>query len=321
MTIHAPSTPIITGSTDVYFILGDPVEQVRAPETFNALFTCLGTDAILVPVQVSADHLSAFVKAAFLAKNIKGLWVTMPHKEALVGLLDHCSELGQIAGAVNAVRRNAQGQLEGDLFDGEGLVAALGYYGMVYSGKRVLILGAGGAAAAIGASLALKRGAGAASAIAFFDPTPGKANQLASRIFGATGTACQGATSNDPSGFDLVINASPMGMNPSDPLPCDISRLEAGCAVMDIVMKNQPTPLVLKARARGLQAQPGFEMLVQQAHLYLDFFGFTQNAQLVKNDATSMREQMYPEVLQHEIHSTVRAEKTCVNQELTSQSL
>src|SRR5450830_1044881 len=115
MTIHAPSTPIITGSTDVYFILGDPVEQVRAPETFNALFTCLGTDAILVPVQVSADHLSAFVKAAFLAKNIKGLWVTMPHKEALVGLLDHCSELGQIAGAVNAVRRNAQGQLEGDL--------------------------------------------------------------------------------------------------------------------------------------------------------------------------------------------------------------
>ena len=106
------AVPVITGTTDVYLILGDPVEQVRAPETFNPLFAAFGSDAVLLPVLVTPADLSAFVKSVFLAKNIKGLWVTMPHKEAIVGALDSCSELAQIAGAVNAVRRNEQGQLE-----------------------------------------------------------------------------------------------------------------------------------------------------------------------------------------------------------------
>lgn len=301
MQYRPPSVPTITGTTDVYLILGDPVEQVRAPETFNPLFARLGLQAVLVPVLVPATSLKDFVNAAFAAPNIKGLWVTMPHKEAMLGLLSSYSELARIAGAVNAVRRNAQGQLEGGLFDGEGLLASLAYFGMHPVDKRVLILGAGGAAAAIGASLALQRPGGRCAEIAFYNPALEKAQELAARLRASTGCLTRAVSSNDPAGFDLVINASPLGMAASDAMPCQVSRLESHAAVMDIVMKNQPTPWVRAARARGLNAQPGFEMLIQQTPLYLDFFGFTQAALDVRQDATALRESLYPDVLQNEI--------------------
>lgn len=293
--------PQVTGSTDVYLILGDPVEQVRAPETFNPIFARMGLNAILVPVLVAPEHLAAFVKTAFLAKNIKGLWVAIPHKTPIVGLLDHCNALGTLAGAVNGIRRNADGSLEGGLFDGEGFVASLDYFNINPAGKRVLIIGTGGGAAAIAASLALPRNAGAAAELAFYNPALDQAQALAARIAAATGAFSHAVSSNDPAGFDLVINASPLGMQANDPLPCEVSRMEAHAAVMDIVMKNQPTPWVRAARARGLQAEPGFEMLIQQAHLYLDFFGFTEAAQSVRQDATFLREQIYPAELQGEI--------------------
>ncbi|MDO8250896.1 MAG: shikimate dehydrogenase [Rhodoferax sp.] len=305
--------PFVTGSTDVYLILGDPVAQVLAPETFNPLFASMGMDAILVPVQVRPEHLHAFVKTVFLAPNIKGLWLTIPHKTPVMAVLDHCSALGRMAGAVNAIRRRADGTLEGGLFDGEGFVASLDYFNIAYADKRVLIVGAGGAAAAIGASLALARSAGAAAEVAFFDPAPGKAAGVAARIAAATGGVVHAASTSDPVGFDVVVNASPLGLNLTDPLPCDVARLEPHAALLDIVMKNQPTPVVRAARARGLKAQPGFEMLIQQTHLYLDFFGFAEAAQSVRSDAIFLREQLYPEVLQGEIRRPVAVSHPFVN--------
>lgn len=303
----------VTGSTDVYLILGDPVEQVLAPESFNPIFAASGIDAVLVPAQVAPQHLDAFVKSAFLASNIKGMWLTIPHKSPAITLLDDCSALGRMAGAVNAIRRNADGSLEGGLFDGEGFVASLAYFETSHAGKRVLMLGAGGAAAAIGASLALPRSGGAAAEIAFFDPTPGKAAEVAARIAAATPVHVHAVASNDPAGFDLVVNASPLGLKPTDPLPCDVSRLAAHTVLIDIVMKNQPSPVVQAARARGLNAQPGFEMLIHQTHLYLDFFGFAEAAHRVRLDATFLREKIYPAALQHEIRRPERTSAAFVN--------
>ena len=310
--------PVISGSTDVYLILGDPVEQVLAPETFNPLFARSGIDAVLVPVQVAPQDLTAFVKTAFHARNIKGMWLTIPHKAPVMGVLDECSQLASLAGAVNAIRRNVDGRLEGGLFDGEGLVASLDYFKMPYAGKRVLIIGAGGAAAAIAASLALPRVGAPASEIALFDPAASKAQAVAARIASATGVRVHATMDTDPARYDLVINASPLGLKPTDPLPCDVARLAAHAALVDIVMKNQPTPVVRAARARGLNAQPGFEMLIQQTHLYLDFFGFAEAAQIVRQDATALRQQIYPQTMQCEIHSPVLARPACATESLPS---
>nr|WP_315187930.1 shikimate dehydrogenase [uncultured Albidiferax sp.] len=296
------SAPVhaIDGHTRVYFIVGHPIEQVQAPTSFNRIFALLGINAVLVPVQVAPADLQAFVKTAFAAPNVHGLWVTIPHKTAMLDALDAMSDIARMAGAVNGVRRRADGTLEGGLFDGEGFVASLGYFQIAYAAKRVLILGAGGAAAAIGASLALA-GAQAPAEIAFFDPSTQRATEVAARITAGSPVKAFAAPSNDPAGFDLVINASPLGLQASDPLPCDVARLDAGAALVDILMKNQPTPMVRAARARGLQAEPGFEMLIQQAHCYLDFFGFTNAAQQIRKDADFLREGIYPAELLGEI--------------------
>lgn len=293
----------IQGSTDVYLISGDPVEQVRAPEVFNLIFRTLGINAVLVPVHVALQDIEAFVRTAFLAKNIKGMLLTIPHKSRVMGLLSHCNEAGRMAGAVNGIRRNATGGLEGALFDGKGFVLSLDYFGVAYAGKRVLILGAGGAAAAIAVSLAMV-GSRAPAGIALYDPTPGKAQALANQLVAATQmptTTIVAVSSNDPSAYDVVVNASPLGLRAGDPPPCDVSRLAPHAAVMDILMKNQPTPLVQAARARHLVAQPGFEMLIQQAPDYLAFFGYAEAAQAVRNDATFIRELLYPPTMQGEI--------------------
>jgi shikimate dehydrogenase len=298
--------PLITGTTDVFFILGDPVAQVRAPESFNAIFARFGLDAVLVPVQVAPGDLAAFLKTAFLAPNIKGIWVTIPHKAPILAALDACDPLGRVAGAVNAVRRRADGRLEGGLFDGEGFKDSLAWFGIPFAGRRVLILGAGGASAAIGASLALAPD-GAAAEIAFYDPAPGKAVELVARMAPATSCRVQAVDSSDPAGYDLVVNGSPLGLNATDPLPCDVARMAPHAALVDILMKNQPTPLVRAARARGLVAQPGFEMLIQQTHLYLDFMGFHEAAEAVRRDAGFIREQIYPAALAHEIRRPASA--------------
>lgn len=291
--------PSFSGAADVYLIVGHPVAQVQAPMLFNAVFARAGLNAVMVPVCIAPEHLSAFVRAAFLAPNVRGLSVTIPHKAPLLETVDYCSPAARQAGAVNAVRREADGRLTGALFDGQGLRAALDHFGMAYAGRRVLLLGAGGAAAAIANALA--QAPGAAAQIQLFDPLPGKAAALAQRL---ALPAVQAAPHNHPAGFDLVINASPLGLQADDALPCDVQDLEPHAAVMDIVMKNQPTPWVRAARARGLQAQPGFEMLVQQTAPYLEFFGLPEAARLVRDDAIFLRQTLYPTALHSEISTT-----------------
>lgn len=301
----------IQGDTDVFLIPGDPVEQVRAPEVFNLIFRTLGINAVLVPVHVTAQDIEAFVRTAFLAKNIKGMFFAIPHKSLVMGLLSKCNDYGRVAGAVNGIRRNSQGELEGGLFDGKGCVSALDYFGMAYAGRRVLVLGAGGGASAIAASLAIA-GNNAPAEIALYDPVPGKAQAVAARIMAEApdGALVVAVGSSDPAPFDLVINASPLGLRAADPLPCDVSRLAPHAAVLDILMKNQPTPLVRAVRARQLVAQPGFEMLIQQAPDYLDFFGYTDAAQAVRDDATFIREHLYPAGMAGEIRRVAKVPKT-----------
>lgn len=275
----------ITGNTRVFMILGDPVAQVRAPELFNPLFRRHGIDAVLVPARVPVADVQGYVKHAFLSPTLGGLWLTIPHKTPVWHMLQRCDRLGTVAQSVNAVRRAPDGALEGALFDGLGFVGGLDHFGVRCQGARALVIGVGGAGAAIAVSLA-ERGV---RELALYDIDRQACAALAPRITDAFGTAVSIATSADPAGFDLVVNATPLGLRPNDPLPVDPARVDANAAVVDILMKPQATPLLRACAVRGVRAWPGLEMMIQQAPAYLDFFGFTELAATLRGDLTEIR--------------------------------
>jgi shikimate dehydrogenase len=298
--------PTIAGGTALYLLPGDPVTNVRLPRLFNSVFERCGIDAVMAPVHVGRRDLAVFVKAAFLAKNVRGMAIAPPHKPLLVDLLDGCGLFGRVAGSVNVVRRIDNGELEGDLFDGEGLLGALDHCNIPFRGKRVLILGAGVSAAAIGVALAEGGTVNGAEHIAFFDVAAGKAAGVAARLDAFFDATTVVAESSDPAGYDLVINATPLGLQAGDALPVDVARMEPHAAVFDILLRGQPTPLVRAARERGLNAQAGFEMLVQQIPHYLDFFGHREAASTVRADAGFLRELIYPAAMAGEIRQPLR---------------
>lgn len=280
----------ITGTTRVFFILGDPVAQVRAPEVYNHLFQRHGVDAVLVPLKLPAAALPGFLQHGMNADNIGGLWATIPHKAALAELLQPTDPVASIAGAVNAVKRHADGRLEGALFDGIGFVKGLDHFGLEVKGRRVLVVGAGGGGHAVAAAIAQRQ----PSALAVYNRTPERARALVQRLVPLVGAAASVALSSDPSGFDLIINCTSQGLKADDPMPFDPTRVETGAAVVDIIMSRQPTPLLRECRARGIRAEAGFEMLVQQIPEYLRFFGFDAIAQTLQADLAEVRSLLYP---------------------------
>jgi shikimate dehydrogenase len=280
----------ITGSTRVFYILGDPVAQVRAPEVYNHIFREHGMDAVLVPLKLPAPALAGFLQHGMAAENIGGFWVTIPHKSQLAELLRPTDPVASIAGAVNAVRRLPDGKLEAALFDGIGFVKGLDHFGVGITGRRVLVVGAGGGGHAVAAAIAQRQPA----ALAIYNRSRDRAASLLQRLQPLVGTAATVAASNDPAGYDLVVNCTSQGLKPEDPLPFDVQRVDAGAAVVDIIMTREPTPLLRAARARGLRAEAGFEMLVQQVPEYLRFFGFDALAQRLQSDLGSVRALLYP---------------------------
>jgi shikimate dehydrogenase len=281
----------ITGTTRVFFILGDPVAQVRAPEVFNPLFQKHAIDAVLVPLKLPAAALPGFLEHGLKAENVGGFWATMPHKPALAELLKPTDPVAQIAGAVNAVRRGANGQLEAALFDGIGFVKGLDHFGIPIAGRRILVIGAGGGGHAVAAAVAQRKPA----ALAVFNRTPDRAEALVARLNDLIGPgSATVARSNDPAGFDLIINCTSQGLKLGDALPFDPASAAPHAAVVDIIMSREPTPLLQACRTRGLRAEPGFEMLIQQAPQYMRFFGFETLAQTLEADLSEVRSLLTP---------------------------
>ena len=279
----------ITGSTQVFYILGDPVAQVRAPEVYNHLFQLHGIDAVLVPLKLPAAALPGFLEHGMKAENVGGFWATIPHESQLAALLKPSDPVAAIAGAVNAVKRHADGRFEAALFDGVGFVKGLDHFGIDVRGKRVLVVGAGGGGHAVAAALA-QRGP---SVLAVFNRTRARAESLVARLQPLIGAAVV-ADGDDPAGFDLIVNCTSQGLKPDDPLPFDPARVDASAAVVDIIMSRQPTPLLQACRARGLHAEAGFEMLVQQVPEFLRFFGFDELATSMQSDLSEVRALLYP---------------------------
>lgn len=261
--------PMIRGTTELIAHIGYPTHSFKAPLIYNPYFQHAGIDAVVVPMGCEAGAYPAFLRAVFSLTNIRGALITMPHKIATVALLDEPSPAVRIAGSCNAVRRAPDGRLQGDMFDGEGFVRGLERKGCRLAGARALVVGAGGVGSAIAASLA---GRGVA-AIGVHDVNAAAADGLAARLRGHYPALEVQAGSNDPGGFSIVVNATPMGMEPDDPLPMDVSRIDCNAFVGEVVMRSTMTAFLTAAAARGCRYQVGTDMLFEQIPAYLEFFG------------------------------------------------
>ncbi len=260
----------IGGDTRIIAHLGVPTGTFKSPLIYNPWFRSRGIDCVVVPMGCEAADFAAFLPLVFRLRNIAGALITMPHKVAAAGLLDAASPAVAICGSCNAVKRDGAGRLIGDMFDGEGFVAGLRSKGWTVRGASALVVGSGGVGAAIAASLAR---AGAAS-LALFDIDGRASERLAGRLRRHYPKLAIETGSNDPQGHGIIVNATPLGMKPGDPLPMDPGRIEPGGFAGDVVLTREETPFLAAARARGCRTQAGIDMVFQQVPAYLDFFGF-----------------------------------------------
>src|SRR5689334_449759 len=273
---------MIRGSTELVAHIGYPTHTFKSPMIYNPYFEQAEIDAVVVPMSCEAEHYPAFLRSVFTLTNVRGAIITMPHKVSTVGLLDEATTAVKIAGSCNAVRRARDGRLQGDLFDGEGFVRGVRRRGCRLEGARALVVGCGGVGSAIAASLA----AADAAALTLFDSRPDSAQTLAQRLTAHYPRVKVKCGSKDPAGHDLVVNATPLGMNAGDPLPMDVARIAPTTFVGEVVLKEEMTPFLKAVQARGCRYQVGVDMLFERIPAYLEFFGFpTATAQALRTVA------------------------------------
>lgn len=261
--------PHITGKTRLYGLVGDPLTSAKSPQLLNRLFAEQRVDAACIPFCVKAENLSAFVSGARVMGNLSGMLVTMPHKQRMLDFVDELDPTARQIGALNVVRCEADGRWIGAIFDGVGCVLGMHWEGNHPANKSVLLIGAGGAGSAIAFAVA----SAGASRLTIFDLDGDRAGDLAASV--ATETSCDVRSGPpDPQSFDVVINASPLGMKVHDAMPVDPARLAPGAIVVDIINASEPTPLLRAARARGCRTQDGGPMHQGQAVYALKYLGF-----------------------------------------------
>ena len=261
---------MINGDTILIAHLGYPTKSFRAPMIYNPYFEKIGFNAIVMPMGVKAEDYAEVLKALFALTNIRGALVTMPHKVTTLAFMDEISTTARIAGACNAILRRPDGSLVGDMFDGEGFVRGVAGKGRHIAGESALVVGCGGVGSAIAASLA----AAGVSRLGLFDAHSASAASLGSRLAAHYPKLEVQPGVKDPSGYDIVVNATPIGMNDGDPLPMDVDRITPSSFVGEVVMKQEMTPFLRAAQAKGCAIQIGVDMLFEQIPAYLEFFGF-----------------------------------------------
>ncbi|MDR6395521.1 shikimate dehydrogenase family protein [Herbaspirillum seropedicae] len=264
----------ITGTTRIFPVIGWPVEQVKAPTLFNAYFEHHGIDARVIPFKIEPERYCEAVRMFMKTENVGGIFVSIPHKPMTLEAVEQSTLRARVAGACNAVYRDADGVIWGDLIDGEGFIRALGRTAadrpLVWNKTRALVVGTGGVGCAIVASLAAQ----GVAEISVFDTNRAGAEALLARTAAAFPATRVGFAQPDASGFDLLVNCTPLGMHVGDPMPFALEGVRRDAIVADCGMKIEMSQLLVQAQALGCRIQKGKEMLIEQAPLYLDLFGW-----------------------------------------------
>jgi shikimate dehydrogenase len=256
----------LSGETLLYPIIGDPILFVKSPQRLTAKFEERQHNSICVPMQVPDGELEGVVRGLGSIPNVRGLLVTMPHKNAMFALCATSSETSKLLGVVSIVRRNADGSWHGDMLDGLAFVAAQKKKGAEPAGTRVLQVGCGGAGGAIAVAL-LDAGV---QELVLHDANQSRLEDLAGLLSGLNpGRVVTGPP--DPTGCDIVVNATPMGMSPTDPLPVPAHLLASSMFVGDVVAGHGVTPFLQAAQASGCKTADGSQMVEAGVELMCDF--------------------------------------------------
>jgi shikimate dehydrogenase len=260
---------MIDGTTRLIAHIGYPTGAFKSSMIYNPFFETRKINAAVVPLGCKGEDYASFLKLVFRLSNVHGALITMPHKVATLGLVDEASVSARIAGACNAVRIDERGMMIGDMFDGEGFVRGLSRKGRKLAGSSVFIAGCGGVGSAIAASIA-KAGV---SRLGLHDVSSHAVDGLSGRLKAHYPDLEVITGSADPAGYDIVVNATPLGMKKDDPLPMNVDRISASTFVGEVVMREEITPFLAAARAKGCDYQIGADMLFEQIPAYLEFFG------------------------------------------------
>lgn len=256
----------VDGATRLMGIIGDPIAQARTPQAINPIFASRGANIVCVPFHVPADGLEMVWAGLKAMPNLVGFGVTQPHKQVVPALCDSLDPLAERIGAVNVVRREKDGGFCGYQFDGQGFIRGLQAQGIALKGRNALMVGAGGAAVAI--AFALQQ-AGVAR-LAVSNRTSEKAETLARAVNDVTGTVFASAGAARPEAGALVINATSLGLQESDPLPLDLETIQPGMTVAEVIAKPEVTRLLRAAERRGAAIHSGIHMITGQVSLIAD---------------------------------------------------
>ncbi|MSQ21627.1 MAG: shikimate dehydrogenase [Betaproteobacteria bacterium] len=250
----SPDLPL-DGETRLIAVIGDPIAQVKSPGNVTRMLHAKGHNVAVVPTHVSAADFDAFIRGASCIKNLDGLIVTVPHKFSIVRHCTTISDRARLLGVCNTIRRNADGTWHGDMLDGLGFIAGINGAGCQPTGKRAMQVGAGGAGTAIAAAL-LEAGV---AMLAIHDLDPNRRDSLIAMLRTQHRHKVQ-IGSPDPTGFNLVVNASPAGMKATDPYPVMVDKLTPAMFVADVITAPEVTPLLATARRLSCGTQTGIGM-------------------------------------------------------------
>jgi shikimate dehydrogenase len=256
----------IDGKSQLFPIIGDPIVYVRSPERLSEGLSARGYNGICIPMHVAAEALPAVMAGLDVVPNIRGLLVTMPHKFTAFEYCTTASETASLFKVVSVMRRNDDGSWHGDMLDGLAFVKAQRDGGAQFSGKNALLIGAGGAGSAI--ALAAVR-AGVAK-LTIHDVDDARAKLLADLLSGYADARVEAGPAN-PAGYDLMFNATPLGMEAGDPPPIDPSLLNASMFVGDVIAGHGETPFLKAARDQGCKTVGGDQMVEAVQEMMLDF--------------------------------------------------
>ena len=264
----------VTGSTTFYALIGHPVEQVRTPTVLNAHLTERGIDAVMVTFNLLPENLEDFFKMMKGWQNCLGCCVTIPHKTQTLELLDSFTGRARRIGAVNIIKRDAEGYLHGDMMDGLGFLAALKKNNATVENKNIVLVGGGGAGSAIADSVA----EAGAKQLSILEINKNRQTKLVSNLrktYPSTSIYDQLVPGHS---IDIVINASPLGMKVNDPMPFPLEKIKGNVVVADVVTKPDITKFLENASRAGHLIQRGREMAEAQMSLFIDFMGIPEEA-------------------------------------------